>query len=345
MKRLSILIALALIIIVAPLSAQLTDYETFSDGFVAFADSIAEELPFNTAIGLNWADAYIGNLPHFGLGVTLGVTLVPFGTFADAMQPLGVDLQSEMGSELSGFGFPLPGAVLDARIGGLFLPFDIGFKIGYIPEEAKGFLPNNMNLDYLMVGGDIRYAILEEKGWLPDVSIGFGYTYMRGSVSIQGILGGNQQIEKVQYGPDPVLDVYVLELQDPDVYLNWEASTIDFKLQVSKNLLILTPFLGVGAAYGESTAGGGLQSDVLIGGVPITDAQIEDIKAYYAQSGEPVPDLSARGLIVNSGGKGWAYRVFGGIGLNIFILRLNLNGMYNLTTGALGASINGSIQF
>ena len=344
MKRLYVLTLILLVLLVVPLSAQLTNYEDFADGFVAFADSIAEELPFNTAIGLNWADAYIGNLPHFGFGVTLGVTLVPFDTFAEAMQPLGVDLQSAMGNELSGFGFPLPGAVLDARIGGLFLPFDIGFKIGYIPEEVKGFLPKNMNLDYLMVGGDIRYAILEEKGWLPDVSIGIGYTYMRGSVAIQGILGGNQQIDEVQYGPLPT-DVYTIELQDPDVFLDWQASTIDLKLQVSKNLLILTPFIGIGAAYGESTAGGGLQSDVLIGGVPITPAQIQQIKDYYDLIGEPIPDLSTKGIIVTSDAKGWAYRVFGGIGLSVFVLRLNLNGMYNLTSGALGASINGSIQF
>ncbi len=343
MKRLYVLTLILLVLLVAPLSAQLTNYEDFADGFVAFADSIAAELPFNTAIGLNWADAYIGNLPHFGFGVTLGVTLVPFDTFAEAMQPLGVDLQSAMGNELSGFGFPLPGAVLDARIGGLFLPFDIGFKIGYIPEEAKGFLPSNMNLDYLMVGGDIRYAILEEKGWLPDVSIGIGYTYMRGNVAISGIMGGDQDIAQVETGTGPV----TLRLQDPDVYLNWEASTIDLKLQVSKNLLILTPFIGVGAAYGESTAGGGLQTDVLIGPGfnPISDAEIQQIKDYYALIGEPVPDLSTKGIIVTSDAKGWAYRVFGGIGLNVFVLRLNLNGMYNLTSGALGASINGSIQF
>ncbi len=344
MKRLFFIVAAALIAIAVPLSAQLTNYEDFADGFVAFAESIAYELPFNTTLGLNWADAYIGKLPHFGIGVTLGATLVPFNTFNDAMQPLGVDLEAEVGDELSAFGFPLPGAVLDARLGGIFLPFDIGFKIGYIPEEAKGFLPPNMNLDYLMIGGDIRYAIIEEKGLLPDVSIGIGYTYMRGSVGIQGILGGNQQIEEVRYGPGPG-DVYVLELEDPDVFLDWQASSFDLKVQVSKNLLILTPFFGVGAAYGESTAGGGLQSDVLIGGVPITDAQIEQIKEYYDTIGVPIPDLSTKGLIITSDAKGWAYRVFGGIGLNIFLLRLNLNGMYNLTTGAIGASINGSIQF
>jgi hypothetical protein len=344
MKRLLIIVAVALIAIAVPLSAQLTDYDAFADGFVSFAEAIADELPFNTTVGLNWADAYIGNFPHFGIGLTIGATLVPFSTFSDAMQPLGIDLEAEVGDQLSGFGFPLPGAVLDARIGGFILPFDIGFKIGYIPDEAKVFLPNNMTLDYLMVGGDIRYAILQEKGWLPDLSIGLGYTYMRGNVAIQGILGGNQQIEEVRYGPGPG-DVYVLELEDPDVFLDWQASVIDLKVQVSKNLLILTPFFGVGAAYGESNAGGGLQSDVLIGGVPITQAQIDQIKDYYDLVGEPIPDLSVKGLIVTSDAKGWAYRVFGGIGLSIFVLRININGMYNLTTGALGASINGSIQF
>jgi hypothetical protein len=346
MKRLYILLALTLIVFTAPLSAQLTTYDEFSAGFVDFAESIADELPFNTTVGLNWADAYIGTLPHFGIGVTIGATLVPFGTLDEAMKPLGVDLEAELGDELGGLGFPLPGAVLDARIGGIVLPFDLGFKIGYLPQEAKVFLPGNMSLDYLLIGGDIRYAIVQEKGWLPDVSIGVGYNYLKGNIAISGIMGGDQDIADVETGTGTV----TLRLQDPDVYLNWEASTIDLKVQVSKTLLVFTPFVGVGAAYGESTSGGGLKTNVLVnwpgpGFTPITDDQIKQIKDYYELIGEPVPDLSASGLIVNSDAKGWAYRVFGGISLNVFLLRINLNGMYNITTGAVGASINGAIQF
>ena len=343
MKRLDFLLILVLLVSVTSIAAQ-TPYDDFADGFEGFAEALASELPFNTAIGLNWADAYIGQFPHFGIGLTVGITLIPFTTFNKALVPMGVDLEAQLGSELGGLGFPLPAAVLDARIGGFVLPFDIGFKIGYLPTEAKVFLPPNMDLDYLLVGGDIRYAVVQEKGWLPDISVGLGYSFLRGSVAISGIMGGNQQIAEVRYGPGAG-DKYTLELQDPNVFFNWQASTIDLKVQVSKSLLIFTPFVGFGAAHGWSSVGGGLQSGVLIGGSPITDTQIQQIKDYYDLIGEPVPDLSTDGILINSITRGWAYRAFGGISLNIFILRLNLNGMYNFTTGALGASLNGSVQF
>jgi hypothetical protein len=320
--------------------AQVTQYEDFSEGFIGFAEGLAEELPFNTMIGLNWSDAYIGNLPHFGVGITIGATLIPVDTFSKAFEPLGVDFATEFG-DIGSLGFPLPAAVLDARIGGVFLPFDVGFKIGYLPEEAKVLLPDNMNLEYLMVGGDIRYAILQEKGLIPEVSVGLGYTYFRGDITVLGVLGGNQDIANIEDAGGP----HTLTLQDPDVNLNWQASVIDVKIQVSKSILLLTPFIGMGISYGTSSAGGGLQSDVLFDGSPITQAQIEGVEQYYKAQGEPIPDLSATGITVASEAKGWAYRAFGGVSLNIFLLRINLNAMYNITSGAIGASFNTTIQF
>ncbi len=336
-----VILGLGLLGILAPVAADTSEYDAFVNGFTNFAEALANDLPFNTMIGLNTSDAYIGSLPHFGLGLTVGATMIPIGTFQEAMDPLGVDLGNELG-ELQSLGFPLPAAVLDARIGGFFLPFDLGFKIGYLPDEAKVFLPENMNLNYLMVGGDIRYAIVQEKGWLPDVSVGLGYTYLKGDLNVSGVLGGNQEIANVQTGPSTS---ETLELQDPDVNFNWQASVIDLKIQVSKSILLITPFAGMGISYGASSTGGGLRSDVLISGTPITQSQIQQIEDYYSSIGETVPDLSDKGILITSDAKGWAYRVFGGLSLNVFVMRINLNGMYNFTTGALGASIATTLQF
>ncbi|HUU41465.1 MAG TPA: hypothetical protein VMW42_11040, partial [Desulfatiglandales bacterium] len=168
MRRIGIVAVLILLLFIPLSVSSITqDFTVFKEGFSDFASSMAAELPFNTVVGLTWSDAYIGKLPHFGLGVTLGATLIPFDIFNKATQTLGVDLATEF-SELANWGFPLPAATVEARVGGIYLPFDLGFKVGYLPEEAKIILPERMGLDYLLIGGDFRFALVEDKGFLPD---------------------------------------------------------------------------------------------------------------------------------------------------------------------------------
>ena len=125
-----------------------------------------------------------------------------------------------------------------------------------------------------------------------------------------------------------------------------QSNVIDIKLQASKSLLIITPYAGLGYAYGWSKAGGGIAAgDVLYGGNPITQADIDAINAALAAVGESELDVSADGFLVSSDAKGGAFRAFGGLSVNLFILKLDLNGMYNFNTSSLGASANVRIAF
>ncbi len=141
-----------------------------------------------------------------------------------------------------------------------------------------------------------------------------------------------------------------LMLTDPDLNLNWQSHVIDFKIQASKKLLVITPHVGLGLAYGTSSAGGGAETTVQwkdnVGGTyaPITQSQINAIIAAFTAAGQTPPDLTAGGLLVESDTKGWAMRAFGGLSLNLLLLKVDLSGMVNFTTGSLGLALNTRIQ-
>ncbi len=341
MKRSGILLCLTFLVVSAqPLLSDSRDYADFSSGFLDFSRAFADELPFSALIGLNWADAYIGSFPHFGAGVTLGATMIPFDTIDKAMDPLGIDLSGRFPTVINE-GFPFGAAVLDARVGAVLTPFDVGFKVGWLPSDLRVFLPSNMTLQYLLIGGDVRFALLQDSGSTPDVSVGVGYIYYRGRITLKGFTESSEEIANVEDAGGP----HTLTFEDPDVFLNWETNVIDLKLQISKDVFILTPFVGVGLSYAESKSGGGLRSDVLFDGSPITQGQIEGVEQYYKSIDETAPDLSTKGILIEVDSKGFAYRIFGGLSIKLALIRINLNAMYSFTSGALGGSLNTTFQY
>jgi hypothetical protein len=258
--------------------ASPTSIADVQKGAESMASSLSAALPFNSTLGLNWSDAYIGQIlgvpPHFGVGVSAGATSVKSDEMKVLLDTLGVDTQDL--PEI----LPLPAGTLEARIGGFILPFDIGLKAGFITgdmgkaiEDASG----GLKLDYLLVGGDFRYNIIKGNLLLPRVSLGIGVNYMKGSLSTT--LSGGQSF---------TYNSYTISTSDPELGLAWETTTIDLKAQVSKSLLIFTPYAGLGASYAMSKAGYYIKSDITTSG-----GSLEDIKNALIQAGITPPDISA----------------------------------------------------
>ena len=344
MKKIIITFSLMVMMV---FSLQALDFSVYEGGFEDFAAEVAKSLPFNAAIGLNWSDAYIGSFPHFGVGITVGVTAISYDAMKPVFNVLGASLGGEM-DFLETWGAPLPAYTLEGRVGGLILPFDVGVKLGVLPDDVKVLMPFNM--DYLMVGGDVRYRVVKSKGLLPEVSFGVGYTMLNGGITLPGVLG-EQEIDLGFDLPASGVGNEFVKLTDPALAFNWQSHVIDFKIQASKKLLIITPHLGLGLAYGTSSAGGGAETDVLYstdgGGTysSISQSQIDTIIDYFNALGQTPPDLTTGGLLVESDTKGWAMRAFGGLSLNLLLLKFDLSAMYNFTSKSLGAALNARIQF
>ena len=303
-------------------SAQFSDVDQIKSGFQTFADETANALPLAASMGLNWNDAYSGEFPHFGVGLTLGAVFLPTEAFEEILTAAGESIPSE----LSSLGIPLPVYTVDARLGLPKLPMDVGFKVGYLDPE---WLPaGEFKAGYTMIGGDVRWAFFKDKGIIPDLSVGFGYTYLSGTVSYPV--------------PDQSFptDAGTVALVDSDMSYNWNSSVFDLKAQVSKKLLILNLSAGAGYSFGISKAGGGVSAaTATLDGSPIDDA---DIQALEDATGFT---FDKDGFSVLSSVNGGSFRVFGGVGLNIFILKIDFGVVYGLPSNTLGATTNVRIQY
>ena len=146
MKR--TLVVLLMCALLAPMAfSQTFDFATFESGFNDFAASVAGGLAFNSTIGQHWSDAYIGQLPHLGFGVTAGLTTIPRESADFVFDTLGVDVSQY--EQYISYGLPIPGYTADVRLGGIIFPFDAGIKVGVLPPEAQALLPDGFSIDYL----------------------------------------------------------------------------------------------------------------------------------------------------------------------------------------------------
>lgn len=357
MKRILIL----LLVLVSPVVVMAQedtdiDFAELEGDIQAFADGVASSLPLNASVGLSWSDAYIGQFPHFGVGLTVGASTIPFDAASPVLEGLGLADEittNEVLAPLVEFGMPLPAVVAEARLGGLFFPFDVGVKVGALPADfslAETF-PNteavqNLDLEYLNLGFDIRLPIVEERALIPEISVGGGYNYLRANLGFSGILGGDLTIGSFE-NPDPegTPATWDIVMSDPTVNYEWAANVIDLKAQVSKGLLIFRPYAGVGASVGFGRAGSGFESAIT--GGP-TAEEIEQINAAAELMGSDVviPELSDASFYLSAPMTGgWSFRAYGGVALNILILKLDINAMYDFLAGNFGATVGLRVQF
>jgi hypothetical protein len=314
-------------------------YDDLVKEFEDFTDGVATTLPFNSIMGLTWSDAYIGNFPHFGVGITAGVAFMPYGNFEETIEGLGVNLDDieddEIKNMLQGLGLPFPAIALEGRLGGFFLPFDMGIKLGYIPQDLDLPFMQGILIDYLLIGADVRYRLIKGALVIPTVSVGGGFTFQYGSIDIPNVLEGTQEVTSIAGG-------HTLSLSDPALNFNWKTFVIDLKAQASWNVLLFTPYVGAGFSYAPyAVAGGGMKAKVYFDGSEITDDQIDMIEDYYDEA----PDLNDGQILVQaSTPAAWSLRAFGGVSFNFLMMRLDLLGLYNVASGSLGASLNLRVQ-
>jgi hypothetical protein len=316
---------------------SLTDFQT---DFGEFATAVASTLASTATSGLNWSPAYIGQFPHFGVGVTVGATLMPYSAIEPVVALLGVPIPAAALNVLQTYGVPLPAAAVDARIGGFGIPFDIGLKAGYIPPQLNLDLAG-VKPEYLIAGADFRFAILKDAGFVPALSVGVGYSYMKGSISMTmtGIPSTTIDITDAMNNAG-YAGTYSFEFNSPTAEFAWQSNVIEGKVQLSKHLLFLTPHVGFSAAYGISSAGGGLLAAATYSAAgPATEAQ-----AIAVLEGLGIPLSTTQGITVMSAANGWAFRVYGGTSISLLILQLDLSATYNLLSKAYGGSVNVRFQ-
>ncbi len=354
MKRFLIL-AVCLILSLAAF-AQEGSLQEVTDGLNEFTQALAPVMPLNSTIGTTWSDAYIGQLldipPHFGVGATAGITFVPSSFLPTLLTTMGVDSSAIPGFDtLVSLGVPMPAAAANARIGGFILPFDIGIKVGTLPPQVDltTMIPN-FDFSYMLVGADIRYALLQEKKNLVDLSVGLGLNYLSGEIGVSMDIPAVAYDFQAPSEADPsVMVPHTLGMTTPRLHMAWQAVSVDLSAQVSKRILFFTPYAGVGLTIGKPSAETGLKSSLTLDGAPVTAAEVEELMALFAAAGLPAP-VSAESLtegyvFTTEVTKGTDMRAYGGFSLDILMVRLDLNALYSFIGKNWGGSLGLRVQF
>ena len=264
-------------------------------------------------------DAYIGKLfpsvpPHFTAGLSISGTFVDTGFLSDNVQKIGdsiSDFLSESGVvDTLSIDFdmperiPYPSAGISARLGGIFLPFDIGLygitTIGNVLDSIE-FDDVRVSIDYTTFGADVRYALYEGNLFLPKISVGAGYMYSR-------------QEMKFKISQDFTTNAG---------YGSAEEHTVFAQVQVSKKLFIFPPFIGFQAAFTASEYDGSWSYSTKIN---------ETEKSELSDSDK----FSCSNSFFDTGIQP---QVFGGLGIDLAFFQIAVNLSYNMRSYYTSGSV------
>lgn len=200
-----------------------------SQGLEDFSVQLFDVIP-NVALQQGvWPEAWIGKVfpsvpPHFGLGLSFGVAKLPMESLNNALSALNTAGSGGASLPTLPASLVFPTLTADVRVGGVFLPFDIGLSFMRLPNMSFG----SVTFDFLTIGGSLRYAILQDELLIPAVSVGMGFMYSKGFVQV-----------KVQ--------------DSAYVRSDFETTSLFFEAQVSKKFFFLVPFLGLRGVIAKST--------------------------------------------------------------------------------------------
>jgi hypothetical protein len=226
------------IISFSPLFSQVS----FDEQVEKFADVMNKSLPFASSMGLNWSVPYIGQLlgypVHFGIGISLISTFTDNTEIAALGEQMGITIDESFIAGNQWF----PSYIVSFRLGGIAeIPFDVGFKFGYLPD-----VPMWGSLDYKtsIYGFDINYALFVRRDFTPILAVGVGFD------SIEG--GATGTLTTVP--ADPSMAAVTV---DSPAYMIWKSTTYKAKISFAQPVLFtgMSIFGGLQMGYSTSEAG------------------------------------------------------------------------------------------
>ncbi|MFI3257593.1 MAG: hypothetical protein R3Y36_04780 [Spirochaetales bacterium] len=284
MKKILFMLIIALAI-PTMLVSQTPDATTINEGLNQFVEDFSASV-LNATINQNvYADAYIGKLlpslpPHFAIGFNTSFAMTDMTGLQTAGNQLGITNIPET--------FALPYMAADIRIGGLFLPFDIGFTFMKMPSLSLF----DIETDYMTWGADLRYALMEQSTFKPAISLGVGYYQSSGNLKVSD--------------------------SGSSVSLAYKTNILTISAQISKTFFgIITPFF----------AGRFVMADADTG---------YDWNVYSL--------LEGSGSYKKSFAELNQFNIYGGLSVNIFILRLTPSVSYDFTNEIFSGALSARIQ-
>ena len=343
MKKRIFIAALAVALVCASVAAATPQEERKEQLNAAFERGMAltgEVAHESASILGNQPDAYIGKLfpsapAHFTAGISTAATFVnssfikePLAILNDAMNAASSSSGLNIGQTLNiPSTIPFPTAAASARIGGIFLPFDLGFFFfSTVPGMIKNVQAGDYKFDFdiLTVGLDFRYAVYQGNVYAPKVSVGGGYIFTRSSVSFKSSFSTSGTY---MVGGVPVSGT-ANATSSLDTKINTHTLFLD--VQVSKTLLVFTPYLGFKTLLSAERSDCAWDYNIYAtaGGI---DREIEHNGNSFSIDNK----FNFRKL---------SPQLFGGVGIKAGIVQFALNGAWNIRTNYLSAGLAVNIK-
>lgn len=292
-----------------------TPYKTAVNGLDDFCDALNDTLPNTQTLQNVWAEAWIGKLiPNFkfGFGVNAGVATLDITSLKKVGDALAIDMGDLSDTDKLVF----PTVAADLRLGGIILPFDLG--LSFVTFDTRDWDSINDSIkpaafDYFTLGGDLRWRLFDKGG---------KFFHVRGSVSGGGYYtkGG---VEASDSGSSAELD--------------FKSTTLFAGAQVSAKALCFVPFLGGRLLLTKSSVDWKAK------------ANWSEILNSSGADSSYINDAVSWGILPSSfsGGSdsGWGVRpqVYGGLGIDLFIIDITVSGSYDFIKDVLGGAV--SVRF
>ena len=283
----------------------------------------------NSTLLNNQADAYIGKIfpafpPHFSVGLTTTGTVIDTSFIIDGVQTLFDQIKASL-EEIDGeiainFSLPgqfvLPAAAIRGRVGGVFLPFDVGlFYSATFPGmfDSLSFDDFSGGISYTAFGADLRYAILEGNLILPQVSLGAGYIYQKESVNFSAK-------KTISYTGQSEKSGTLSTEADLSLFTN----TVYLQAQISKQIFITTPYAGAKVSLTQSQKDYSWNYKTVIDGTK-SDSASKNGKESISRDFD-MADMQVQ--------------LFGGATLNLFMFELSLCAAWNPVSNYFSGAIS-----
>ena len=292
-------------------------YGTAVSGLNDFCGDLKNTLP-NTQIQQNvWANSWIGYLvqvgngkfcPRFGLGANVGAASIKLDSFKRTGEAFKLDLGS-LPSMLA-----IPTITFDARLGGVkvndfALPFDLGFTLCGVDSSriasTFGLDFKDVSFDFFSIGFDLRYCLWEPHVLDTKLSVGAGFYYTKGGVSVKhnGTSAG----------------------------MDFQSTNFTLNGQISTKLLFFRPFLGARLMFTNSKV------DWYVKNIAWKDV--------LNDSSDTMAKAIGSGLLptnLNGGSDGFAFRpvVQGGFAFDLAVIDLTFSGSYDFVSQVFGGAFS-----
>ena len=280
-------------------------YDTLTDSLTDFGKDLLSSVQAGQTMQNQWANAYIGSIfPgfHLGAGVNVGVSTLKMASIKTALEELDMGGGDEVPDNLV-----FPSITADLRIGGLFLPFDLGFTVMKIDTSNIGSLKETLNglaLDYFVIGGDIRYCLFQ------------------GPLNSKVSLTGGFYYTKVDFG---------YESDSVGAGINLGLGTVSLGAQASAKLLFFVPYVGARVLFSFGSNEWYVKPDwaSLLGETNTSGVNLSAI----------LPETFSGKSSVNFF-ENIRPQLYAGFGLDLFVVDVTLGVSYTLISNVLGATVS-----